>query len=105
MERLIDEQQFEELMEFEMKEAERDYEMSLQRQVGGKHYMVHKIQPWHIIDEYNLNYYEGNALKYLLRVKDNREEDLEKCIHYLERELDNERERKLDECNRTDTTV
>jgi len=33
-----------------------------------------------IIDEYDLNYYEGNILKYLLRTKDNRIEDLKKLI-------------------------
>jgi len=59
----------------------------MEKQVGGKHYKKHKIQPWDIIDEYNLNYYEGNALKYLLREKENRVEDLGKSIHYLEKEI------------------
>ena len=59
------------------------------RQVGGDHYVKHKIQPWDIIDEYELNYYEGNALKYLLREKANRLEDLQKAIHYLEKEISN----------------
>ena len=53
------------------------------KQIGGKHYKK-KIQPWHIIEEYNLNYWEGNILKYLLRTKKNRKEDLEKLIHYAE---------------------
>lgn len=70
------------------------------RQVGGDHYVKHKIQPWDVIDEYNLNYYEGNILKYLLRTKSNRVEDLEKLIHYAEKELNNVR-KKLDE-NRKD---
>ena len=89
MERLIDEQQFEEMMDFEVREAERDYELS-QRQVGGDHYVKHTIQPWAIIDHYKLNFYEGNALKYLLRRKGDRIEDLQKCIHYLEKEIENE---------------
>ena len=40
------------------------------QQVGGDHYSKHSIQPFDIIDEYNLDYYEGAALKYLLRHKD-----------------------------------
>ena len=58
------------------------------KQVGGDHYVKHSIQPWDIIDEYGLDYYEGNALKYLLRRKENRIEDLQKLIHYVEKEID-----------------
>ena len=58
-------------------------------QVDGDHYCKYKIQPWDIIDEYGLNFYEGNVLKYLLRKKDNRKTDLEKAIHYLKKELSN----------------
>jgi len=57
------------------------------RQVGGTHYQK-KIQPWDIIDEYSLDFYEGNALKYLLRDKDDRVEDLKKAMHYLEKRLE-----------------
>ncbi len=53
-------------------------------QVGGDHYSRHTIQPFDIIDEYNLNFYEGNALKYLLRQKGDRVTDLEKAKHYIE---------------------
>lgn len=55
-------------------------------QVGGDHYSRHTIQPFDIIDEYGLNFYEGNALKYLLRKKKgaNRGMDLEKAKHYIE---------------------
>jgi hypothetical protein len=59
----------------------------MSRQVGGNHYKDKKMQPWSVIDEYNLNYYEGNILKYLLRDKENRIEDLEKLIHYAEKEI------------------
>jgi len=55
------------------------------KQVGGNHYVKHEIQPWDIIDEYDLDYYEGCVLKYLLRDKDNRKQDLEKAIHCLEK--------------------
>lgn len=56
-----------------------------ERQVGGEHYRKHKIQPWDIIDEYGLSFYEGSALTYLLRRKGDRLEDLEKCRHYLDK--------------------
>lgn len=59
------------------------------KQVGGDHYAKHKIQPWDIIDEYGLNFYEGNILKYLLRRKGNRIEDMQKLNHYAEKELRN----------------
>ncbi|HET8689358.1 MAG TPA: DUF3310 domain-containing protein [Methanosarcina sp.] len=59
-------------------------------QVGGNHYAKHKIQPWNVIDEYGLNFYEGNALKYLLRRKGNRLEDLQKAKHYIEKLIDDE---------------
>jgi len=55
------------------------------KQIGGNHYCKHSIQPFDIIDEYKLNYYEGNALKYLLRHSDkNGKEDLLKCKHYID---------------------
>ena len=57
----------------------------MSRQVGGDHYVNHKIQPWDIIDEFNLCFYAGNVIKYLLRNKGNRKEDLLKCIHYIEK--------------------
>ncbi len=55
------------------------------KQVGGDHYARYPIQPFDIIDMYALDFYEGNALKYLLcwRAK-NGIEDLEKAKHYLE---------------------
>ena len=62
---------------------------AIRRQVGGDHYKDHAIQPWDIIDEYELNYYEGNVLKYLLRCKGERLEELRKSQHYLEKEIEN----------------
>ena len=64
------------------------HESPSDRQVGGSHYKRHSIQPWDIIDEYGLGFYEGNVLKYLLRDKGNRREDLEKAVHYLEKMLE-----------------
>ncbi len=57
------------------------------KQVGGTHYNKHTIQPWDIIDEYELGYYTGNIIKYVLRSKGNRLEDLKKAQHYLEKEI------------------
>ena len=61
------------------------------RQVGGDHYKNHKIQPWDIIDDWSLNYYEGNAIKYILREKHDRVEDLSKAIHSLEKLIELEK--------------
>lgn len=60
------------------------------KQIGGDHYARHPIQPWDIIDCYKLGYYTGNAIKYILRMKDpdKRIEDLQKAIHYLEAEIE-----------------
>jgi len=55
--------------------------------VGESDYSTKKIQPWDIIDEYNLDFYEGNVLKYLLRTKGSRKEDLEKIRHYIDKML------------------
>lgn len=63
-----------------------------QKQVGGDHYNKHSIQPWDIIDEWDLNFYEGNVLKYLLRRKGNRLEDLQKIAHYVEKMIELEKE-------------
>ena len=61
-------------------------ELSRDKQIGGDHYVKHKIQPWDIIEEYNLGFWDGNAVKYILRYKKkgNPLEDIEKAIHYLE---------------------
>ncbi len=61
------------------------------RMEGGTHYTKHTVQVWDIVEMYGLDFFEGNVLKYLLRDKDNRMEDLRKCKHYLEKLI----ERKL----------
>jgi len=58
---------------------------SLEKQVGGKHYQNMKIQPAHFINENNLEFAEGNAIKYICRHKSKgKAKDIEKAIHYLE---------------------
>ena len=57
---------------------------SLDKQVDGNHYSKMKIQPAYFINENNLPFAEGNAIKYICRhsVK-GKEQDIEKAIHYL----------------------
>lgn len=66
------------------------------KQVGGDHYAKHAIQPWDIWEEYGLNAFEGAVLKYLLRRKNDRVEDLKKARHTLDRLIEIE-ERKARE--------
>jgi len=61
-------------------------------QVGGAHYKDKKCEVWTIIDEYGLDYYRGNALKYILRNKMDTYEDIEKAQHYLEKWLEDNKE-------------
>lgn len=60
------------------------------QQVGGDHYRTFRIQPWDIIDEYDLSYYAGLALKYLLRAgrKGSKLEDLKKARHVLDKMIE-----------------
>lgn len=54
------------------------------------HYKGNKYEAIDIILDYQLNFLLGNSLKYLLRCnkKDNKRTDLEKCIWYLQKELE-----------------
>lgn len=54
-------------------------------QVGGEHYAKHQIQVWDIWHEYGLGAFEGAILKYLLRNKGSRLQDLKKARHTLDR--------------------
>lgn len=68
-------------------------------QVGGNHYKKLSPQPWDIIFSWNLNFLEGNVLKYLARYKlaqgvtvtgsqKGGLEDLRKAKHYIEKILE-----------------
>ena len=48
---------------------------------------------WDFIRDQGLNFYLGNALKYICRAgyKDSKIQDLEKAIHYLQNELEHEK--------------
>lgn len=54
-------------------------------QVGGTHYEDMEIQPWEVIARADLDFWEGNVVKYVMRYKTkNGLEDLMKARHYLE---------------------
>ncbi|MCH2362613.1 MAG: DUF3310 domain-containing protein [Pirellulales bacterium] len=65
------------------------------RSKGGRHYTANRIQPWDVIIEYELGYFAGNVVKYLLRsapgnpkqkhpTPEGTLEDLRKALHYCE---------------------
>lgn len=62
------------------------------RQVDGDHYKGRAMEPWDIIEAWDLDFFEGSALSYLLRRKPgvSRETDLRKAIHYLEKCIERE---------------
>ena len=54
-------------------------------QVGGKHYKSMAIQPSEFIYRNELNWLEGNAIKYICRhARKHGRGDIDKAIHYLE---------------------
>lgn len=56
---------------------------ALNEQIDGKHYSDLKIQPISYIHENNLDYLQGNVIKYITRHKTkNGEVDILKAIHY-----------------------
>ena len=59
-------------------------ESALEEQSGGKHYLKNTIQPIEYIVANNLNFIDGNIVKYATRKKDNEtdEERYDKIIHY-----------------------
>lgn len=59
-------------------------------QVGGGHYRETDLQPWDVIDAWQLGFYAGNALKYLYRAgrKGPKVEDLKKARHYIDKMIE-----------------
>lgn len=59
---------------------------AIARQVGGSHYTTLEIQPWEVIERNGMGFFDGNAVKYLMRYKaKGGVEDLKKAQHYLEK--------------------
>ena len=59
---------------------------ALDKQVGGQHYKDCTIQPVEYIFQNNLDYFEGNVVKYITRhrKKGGGKKDIEKAIHYAQ---------------------
>lgn len=58
---------------------------AFETQVGGNHYKDMPIQPTEFIMKNNLNWCEGNAVKYICRHRaKGKSADIDKAIHYLE---------------------
>ncbi len=60
-----------------------------QRNVGMSNYAEHTIQPWDIWREYNLNPWDADIIKRVLRTKkgDSRKSDYEKIMHICEERI------------------
>ncbi len=57
----------------------------LEKQVGGNHYKGRKIQPVEYIHANELDFFQGNVIKYVTRHKcKNGRQDIEKAIHYCQ---------------------
>ena len=68
---------------------------ALKTQIGGNHYKSMKIQPIELISKLNLNYFQGNIVKYISRDKENKIEDLKKAKHYCELAIELDKVNKL----------
>jgi hypothetical protein len=56
-----------------------------EKQIGGDHYRSMAIQPSEFIYRNGLDWFQGNAIKYICRHKTKGgRQDIEKAIHYLE---------------------
>ena len=66
-------------------EGDRATERATDKQIGGTHYKG-KIQPIELIVSHNLDFIDGNIVKYAVRNKkgENQKEKYDKIIHYCE---------------------
>lgn len=57
----------------------------LKQQVGGTHYASMALQPWEYISSNELDFFQGNIIKYVSRWKDKGGvQDLHKAMHTLQ---------------------
>ena len=65
--------------------SHRATERATNKQIGGKHY-IGKVQPIERIVSHNLDFIDGNIVKYAVRNKkgENLKEKYDKIIHYCE---------------------
>lgn len=72
---------------------------SSNNEVGGNHYKKLKISPVEYIRANNLDFFEGNVVKYVSRHRyKNGAEDIVKCVDYLRMILEDEYDKKLIFC-------
>lgn len=58
---------------------------ALETQIGGDHYQHFEIQPVEFIVKNNLNWMQGNVIKYTVRAPyKGGAQDIDKAIHYLQ---------------------
>lgn len=55
------------------------------RQEGGDHYGLGEYQHWDWVSDTKMHYLPATASKYIYRRKDDREEDLKKAVHYIDK--------------------
>lgn len=69
-------------------------ELKKHTQVGGTHYDDMDIQPWEVIRRAQLDFWEGNVVKYVMRYKaKNGLEDLKKAQDYLNYLIEREQQK------------
>lgn len=67
------------------------------RQEGGDHYRKLPIQPWDYIAANNLDFFQGNIVRYVTRFRDkNGVEDLRKARHFLDKFIELETAKEKD---------
>ena len=76
------------------KEEQKDMEAQANKEMVNHpaHYQGNKFEVIDVIEDYELGFSLGNAVKYILRAgkKDARKQDLKKAIWYIQREIDRE---------------
>ena len=77
-------------MEMEMESLEKNKENVSSYNIGNSDYSKHSIQPWEIWEEYNLNPWDADIIKRILRHKkgDTRKMDYEKIIHVCKKRIE-----------------
>lgn len=73
------------------------------RQVGGDHYRRAKYEHWDIVTDHELNYFEAQILRYVMRCrfKKNMLEDLHKAEHYIQKYIELVDEGRIEDPTRT----
>lgn len=59
------------------------------RQVSGSHYGLDQFQHWDVVVKFDLDYFQGQITKYVMRWdKKNGVQDLKKAQHFLEKYIE-----------------